>query len=109
MAPINLLINFAVDLGVLFYVAGFFGVPKNSAAKAFSITLISYVVGHFAGPIVFKSILFGAGTVFLALMLVLFIRLILIATVYRVGLFHAVSVWILSAIASIMLSLFLPF
>ena len=109
MLSVNLLLNFAVDLVVLFYVAGLLGVPRNSAVKAFSITLISYVVGYFAGPIVFKSFLFGAGTFFMALIVVLFIRLILIATVYRIGLFHAVSVWIVSAIASILLSLFLPF
>ena len=59
-------------------------------------------IGHHLTSIVFHGL-----NTFLVVILV--IRLILIATVYRVGLFHAVSVWVLSAIASIILSLFLPF
>ncbi len=108
------LIGLAVEAIVLFYTAKFFSVKNNNAQKAIAVVLASFFAGNLIGPFlvsVFFSPFVAVLLPFIPLILVvvLLLRLIIIKIVYGTGIGTAFGIWIVSAIASIGLSFFLPF
>ncbi len=108
MLSASLFLNFLVDVVALFFVAGFFGVKQNRAASVLIITIVSYLVGHFAVPLIVSSVSFGIGALLVTLLGVLFIRLVMIWIVFKTGIVNGLMIWILSAVVSIIFSLYLP-
>lgn len=103
------LLGLVIDVLVLFFVAGFLKVRNNSFGKAVILMIVATFLGYILGPILLVLLFASIGAFFLALIASLFIRLILIKIVYRVGLSKAFSIWVVSAIVSVVVSLLLPF
>jgi len=102
------ILGVVIDAVVLYFVAGFAGVRNNTAAKAFMVTVLAFIAGYFIGPLLLASLFIGMGLFFFVLIVSLFVRLILIKVVYGIGFGKALVAWILSAVVSIVVSIFLP-
>jgi len=98
-----------VDMLVLFFVAGFLKIGGNSFARAAILVIVSAVLGYILGPLILATFFLSISAFLIALIASLVVRLILIKAVYRIGLSKAVLLWIVSAIASVVVSFFIPF
>lgn len=108
MDLIGLVIGAVVNIAVLFFVAGAMHVPNNTVGKALIVALASLALGYIAGPFVFASLFVSLGFFFMALLMNLFVSLFLIKIIYRIGFSKAFSIWILSALVSVVVFVFLP-
>ena len=108
MAAVGLLVSLLVDIIVIYYIANFYHVPDNTLGKALMVTILSLVIGYILTPILIGILFISTGAFMLFVFASLFIRLFLIKMVYRVGFSNALSMWIMSAIVTIVISLFLP-
>jgi len=109
MGLTGLIIGAAIDIFVLFFVAGFFKARANNIMKAILVTLISFAAGYILSPMLLVSLMLSLAAFFVTLFLTLFFRLILIKMVYKVSIGKAFMIWVVSAIVSIVVSMLLPF
>ena len=103
------LAGLVVDIMVLFFVAGWLKIRGNSFVKAIVLVLVSAVLGYIIGPLLLATFFLSISAFLIALVASLIIRLVLIKAVYRIRSLKAISLWIVSAIASVVVSFFIPF
>jgi len=108
MAAVGLLVSLLVDIIVLYYIADFFHVPNNSLGKALMVTILSLAIGYVIAPLLLGVLFLSIGLFFLFIIASIFIRFFLIKMVYVVGFSKALSMWVMSAIVTIVISIFLP-
>ena len=108
MITIVTIVQLAVDTILLYYVAKFMKINGNSLVKAALISVVGFATGYVLGPLVMVSALLSIGAVFVALLVALIVRLFLIKFFYRIGFGQAFSLWVLTVVVSIVLTLLLP-
>jgi hypothetical protein len=108
MSELSLLIGVALDTIVLFYTAGFLKVRGNSFPKALLVTLASLGLGYVLGIAFLASLFVSLGLTLLIALAAVLLRLFLIKFFYRTGFGKAFAVWIVSALVSIAVQIFLP-
>ena len=106
---VGYLVSLAIDAVVLFFVARHLNVPNSTLQKAVILVVVSAALGYILGPALLITLLASLSFFLLALLATVIIRLILIKMVYKVGFSKAFSIWIFSAIVSILVGIFLPF
>ncbi|MCX6801086.1 MAG: hypothetical protein NTZ73_02765 [Candidatus Diapherotrites archaeon] len=100
MAEFGPVINFIIDTIVLYYSTGFARVKGATLLNATIVTISALALGHILGPVVAGLFLVSLEFFFLAGLLAIFIRLILIKFIYRIDLSKAFSIWVFSALIS---------
>lgn len=103
------LIGLVIDVLVLFFVAGALKVRQNSIGKAVILTVVAAILGYVLGSVLLTILFISFSAFFLAMIAALFLRLILIKIIYKTSLGKAFSIWIVSAIVTVVVSFFLPF
>lgn len=104
----------AVDAVVLFYVARLMNARNNNAQKAVATVAAAFFLGNLFGEFLISllfSPLIALLVPFLPVILfsALILRLVIIKIVYGTGIGTAFWIWIITAIVSVIVSIWLPF